>query len=89
MAVISEDGGNEDLLGKLAADRHFRTANGADEVAAVGNFAELHLFAEAEIAEALASRAVEGADTHVAIHGHLVEGDLADGSDGRHVSSLI
>jgi dihydrodipicolinate synthase/N-acetylneuraminate lyase len=84
MAVVSEDGGNKDLLGELAADGHFRAANGADEVAAVGDFAELHLLTEAEIAEAITGRAVETANAHITIHGHLVEGDLASRSEGRH-----
>jgi hypothetical protein len=88
MAVVSEDRGNENLLGKLAADRHFRAAHGADEVAAVGDFTELHLLTEAEITKAVTGRAVEGADAHVAIHGHLVEGDLADGRDHRHAMSF-
>jgi len=78
MAVVSEDGGNEDLFGKLAADRHFRAADGADEVAAVGDLAELHLLAEAEITEALAGRAGEAADPHIAVHCHLIECDLAE-----------
>ena len=76
--MVSEDGGNENLLGELAADGHFRAANGADKVAAVGDFAELHLLAEAEIAEAFTGRAVETAYAHITIHSHLVEGDLAD-----------
>jgi hypothetical protein len=77
MAVVSEDRGNENLLGKLAANRHFRAAHGADEVATVGDFTELHLLTEAEITKAVTGRAVEGADAYIAIHGHLIKGEFA------------
>ena len=69
------DRGNEDLLCKITADGHSRSAKGANEVTAVGEFAQLHLLAEAEIPKAVACRAAEAADTDVAVQPHLIQGD--------------
>ena len=63
------------MLGEIAADGHACAAKGADEVATIGELAQLHLLAEAQIPEAVACRAGETTDTDVTVQPHFVQSD--------------
>jgi hypothetical protein len=65
------------LLRQFTTDRHFRTTNGANQVATIREFTQLHLLTEAEISKTITSWAIEATNANVAVQTHLVKSELA------------
>jgi len=65
--------GYEHLFGELTAEGEAGAAHGADEVAAVADFADAHFFAEPDFAELFAAGAVELFDLKFATHRRLTQ----------------
>ena len=86
---VSGDGLDHDLVGEVLADGEAGAADRADQVAAVGEFADLELFAKTHVAQAVAGGAAEQADADIAADTDLGEGHGAvefqiGGRAGKH-----
>jgi len=61
------------LVGEVLAEGESGPADGAKHVSAVGDFADTHLLAEADITELATGRAINGPDLEITTRGSLTE----------------
>ena len=62
------------LIGEVFADGHLGATNRTNQIATMGQFADLKLFAETEVSKAVTAGAVEHPNLNIASHARLIEG---------------